>query len=513
MGMEYRVAQSEVRTILNKLPPVFLSTFMLWLDQKVVEFKAFGQVQHNEEDGWYCFPTWCEEPIKSQKHSRHVGESPACSPVQSWQRVRQQRIQQSSTLNAAESPTKKRKLSILNESDSGNFPVILSVAGSVEDTEVSNDVDLITDDSVSSGKDGRGVSASHEVVVVRRSDDSESIQSSSRISNAGALSEIDNEIGNRLLDEDSRDADRESGLCEDSFSSDKGRGSIRIKEEPQGVGSAERTSRIVSTSGYAPVSAAVVEEPEDLSSVPATHSLSITLPASSSSSSVTVHSKPGPSGVCLASHTTVSTLPHSGLQTVTRCDQSTLVNDDESCDIKQEPPDDNYFAASGNNGEYSWLNESSAADSVPGHPSMYLDPETVSNMSDNQGQGTMNCLPLPLPSKPLVFVRNREARKLVALYVRSLVQKPRVGWGVECRRPLFWPVDVPWMKNMYHLSTDHLRSVMWHCIFYCGYVPEMYYQGGSIAKLPSDQFSMKVSATHDKDQENIIQTGAVETSP
>lgn len=49
MGMEYRVAQSEVRSILNKLPPAFLSTFMLWLDQKVVEFKAFGQVQHNEE--------------------------------------------------------------------------------------------------------------------------------------------------------------------------------------------------------------------------------------------------------------------------------------------------------------------------------------------------------------------------------------------------------------------------------------------------------------------------------
>lgn len=44
VSLDYRTAQIDFRTIVSRLHPLALSTFLLWLDHKVSEFKAFGHV-------------------------------------------------------------------------------------------------------------------------------------------------------------------------------------------------------------------------------------------------------------------------------------------------------------------------------------------------------------------------------------------------------------------------------------------------------------------------------------
>lgn len=334
-------------------------------------------------DAWYSFPTWCEEPTKSRKYS-HDADSPSRSPTLSWQRLRQQRIQKSSQATDDSSPSKKRKLSVLNDGGSGSFPIILNVAGRVDPTEGSTD---ITDDSVLSGKEGQATP--HEVIVVQRADDTESIQSSSHMSNTEFQSEIDIAMRDRLLDNEPGDVGRQTDLPENKLPGDKGRQSIHIKVEPEGAGNVTCSGRTShNTSGYVHVSSVPVEEPEDLSTAPTVHSL----PSSSlETSTVTTGSmisqnKPGPSGIYMAPHAPMSTLPP-----VLPCDQSTVADNDDTCAIKQEPPDDSYFSASGSGGEYGWYDSvaSDSASAAARHSAMFIDPETVSNMSDTHGQGNI----------------------------------------------------------------------------------------------------------------------------
>lgn len=44
MSTEYRTATEEFSSIIERLQPVVLSNFVLWLDLKVAEFKVYGQM-------------------------------------------------------------------------------------------------------------------------------------------------------------------------------------------------------------------------------------------------------------------------------------------------------------------------------------------------------------------------------------------------------------------------------------------------------------------------------------
>ncbi|KAL5009640.1 hypothetical protein ScPMuIL_011945 [Solemya velum] len=63
VSQDYRTAQIDFRTIVNRLHPLALSTFLLWLDHKVSEFKAFGHVildEDNLQNG--IGKKWCDLP-------------------------------------------------------------------------------------------------------------------------------------------------------------------------------------------------------------------------------------------------------------------------------------------------------------------------------------------------------------------------------------------------------------------------------------------------------------------